>query len=267
MLEKLRKICRLAAFVVIGAGLGAGASAQESLTADTLREKGVVRIGVLVDYPPFGFMNEKNEPDGYDIDVAKAIAAKMGVEVEIVPTTGPNRIPYLQTGQVDMLIAALGITPERSEQVLFSQPYSAAQGVFYARRKFEISSFADLAGVIVGVPRASPQDVQITKEAPEGTTIRRFDEVAAVYQAIVAGQIDGAAVNQLIALELDKQVGDEFESKFVLTRRVQGAAMRKNSPDLVASVDGHIDEILESGELNEIHLKWLNSELPELTNQ
>src|SRR5690606_35854743 len=102
-----------------------------------------------------------------------------GVDLEIVPVTGPNRIPYLQTGQIDMVIASLAITKERAEQVTFSAPYAAIQSVLYARKDLDISGYDDLSGVKVGVARASPQDTVITRDAPTDTQIQRFDEVSA----------------------------------------------------------------------------------------
>ena len=264
-MESLWKLSRIAAAAVTAAVMTIGAaSAQNALSPDTLRDAGNVRVGVLVDFPPFGIMNEASEPDGLDADVAKAIAERMGLDIELVPVTGPNRIPYLLTGQIDLVIASLAITPERSEQVLFSAPYSAIQGVMYTRKDLEIESYDDLGGIRIGVPRASPQDTVITREAPPTTTIQRFDEISAVYQAVMAGQIDGAVVSTLIALELDRHLADTHEAKFVLYQQVQGVAMRLGSDALAEEINGHIEAMIEDGALNEINRKWLNADLPEL---
>lgn len=266
MLQRFHRLTRTAAAALTGLALLAGtASAQNILTLEDIQEAGKVRIGVLVDFPPFGLMNEDNEPDGLDIDVAKALAEKMGVDAELVPVTGPNRIPYLQTGQIDLVIASLAITEARSQQVLFSAPYSAIQSVMYARKDAEISSYADLGGLRVGVARASPQDTIVTEEAPGDTQIQRFDEISAVYQAALAGQVDGAVVSSIVAAELDKQISDTHEAKFVLYQQVQGVAMRLGSDELASSINGFIAAMIESGELNEINRKWLGSDLPELT--
>src|SRR5690554_4875884 len=102
MLGNIKKLTRMAGLAAAGFAMLAGSAvAQNVLTLEDIQQAGVVRVGVLVDFPPFGIMNENNEPDGLDIDVAKALADKMDVELELVPVTGPNRIPYLQTGQLD----------------------------------------------------------------------------------------------------------------------------------------------------------------------
>ncbi|MBO9646796.1 MAG: transporter substrate-binding domain-containing protein, partial [Pseudacidovorax sp.] len=124
------------------------ASAQS--VAD-IKKKGEITIGMLVDFPPYGTTDAKNQPDGYDADVAKLLAKDLGIAADIVPVTGPNRIPFLLTGKVDMLIASLAITPERAKQVLFSKPYSAASIVLYGNAKSPIKTAADLKGLRVGV--------------------------------------------------------------------------------------------------------------------
>src|SRR5690554_818691 len=98
--------------LALGASLaisGLSASAVAAADLEAIKSAGAVKIGMLVDFPPFGIMNEKNQPDGYDADVAKMLAKYLGVEVTLVPVTGPNRIPYLLSGQVDLLVASLGI--------------------------------------------------------------------------------------------------------------------------------------------------------------
>lgn len=267
MLGYIKKLTRMAGLATAGFAMLAGSAiAQNVLTLEDIQEAGVVRVGVLVDFPPFGIMNQNNEPDGLDVDVAKALAAKMGVELDLVPVTGPNRIPYLQTGQLDLVIASLAITAERSEQVLFSDPYSAIQSIMYARRDIDIAGYEDLGGHRIGVARASPQDVIITREAPSDTQIQRFDEVSATYQAVLAGQVDAGVVSSLVALELDKQMSETHEAKFMLYQQVQGVAMRLGSDELASAINGYIADMIESGELNEINRKWLNADLPELTS-
>lgn len=264
MLKFLTKMAGAAGIAAIGLGaLTGAAAAQDPLTLEEIQAAGVLKVGSLVDFPPFGFMDENNQPAGLDIDVAQAFADKMGVELEIVPVTGPNRIPYLQTGRIDLVAGALSITPARAEQVLFSEPYSALQTVLYARKDLDISSYDDLGDLRIGVARASPQDGVVTETAPDSTDIRRFDEISAVYQSVLAEQVDGAAIGTLIVLELNQQT-DNFETKFSMYQSIQGAAMRMGSEDLAAVINGYIAEMIENGELNEITQRWLDTDLPDL---
>ena len=140
----------------LAAGLGAAmlTTAAPFAAADTLsdiKKKGEINVGLLVDFPPYGTTNAQNQPDGYDADVARLLGKNLGVKVNLVPVTGPNRIPYLLTGKVDALVASLAITPERAKQVTFSKPYSAATIVLYGSKKANIKGAADLKNVRVGV--------------------------------------------------------------------------------------------------------------------
>ena len=93
----------------------------QAQSVDEIKKKGELTVGLLVDFPPYGTVNSANQPDGYDADVARLLAKDWGVKLNLVPVTGPNRIPFLLTNKVDLLIASLAITPERAKQVQFSQ--------------------------------------------------------------------------------------------------------------------------------------------------
>src|SRR5580700_6644551 len=100
----------LAVSLALAFGL-ASAGPAKAQTVDEIVSRGTINIGVLVDLPPYGILNDKQEPDGFDIDVAKALAKYMGVKLNLVPLTSPNRIPFLVTNKVDLIVATFGITP------------------------------------------------------------------------------------------------------------------------------------------------------------
>lgn len=266
MFEFIRRLACVAGSAFIGLSMLSGAtSAQEGLTLEEIQDRGTVKVGVLVDFPPFGITNENNQPDGYDADVAKALAEKMGVDIELVSVTGPNRIPFLQTGKVDMVIASLSITPARAEQVLFSDPYGALEGVMYARDELEISDYSDLGGLRIGVARSSPQDTLVTEHAPADTKIQRFDQISAVYQSVLSQQVDGAVIGTLIAAELDKKLSGKYQTKFTLYVTYQGVALRLGSNQLADTLNGYIGELNADGVLAGFYQKWVGSDLPDLT--
>ena len=107
------------------------AEPAKAQTVDEIISRGTINIGVLVDLPPYGILNAQQEPDGYDIDVAKLLGNYLGVKVNLVQLTSPNRIPFLVTNKVDLIVATFGITPERAKQVMFSIPYSAIENVVF----------------------------------------------------------------------------------------------------------------------------------------
>lgn len=231
---------------------------------EELKKKGEVNVGLLVDFPPYGTTNAQNQPDGYDADVARLLAKDWGVKVNLVPVTGPNRIPFLLTNKVDLLIASLAITPERAKQVQFSQPYSAATIVLYGPKKTAIKAPADLKPLKVGVARASTQDVALTAVAPQGTEIRRFDDDASAMQALMSGQVDAIGCSTTVAAQIDKRQPNTYEPKFNLRQQEMAVAMRPGQDALLKSVNEFVAKNTANGELNKLYRKWLQTDLPKM---
>ncbi len=242
--------------------LGTFAPATHAQTVDEIKKKGTLTVGLLVDFPPYGTVNAQNLPDGYDADVGTLLAKDLGVKVNLVPVTGPNRIPFLLTNKVDVLVASLAITPERAKQVQFSNPYSAATIVLYGDKKANIKTAADLKAVRIGVARASTQDTAVTAMAPEGTEIRRFDDDASAMQALMSGQVDAIGCSTTVAAQIAKRSGDAFENKLVLRQQFMAVAMRQGQPELLKAMNDFVAKNTANGELNKLYRKWLQADLP-----
>ena len=255
-------------FTTTAAALAASALLPLSASAQSLadlKKKGKITVGMLVDFPPYGILNNSNQPDGYDADVAKLLAKEWGVTADIVGVTGPNRIPFLLTNKVDMLIASLAITPERAKQVLFSKPYSTASIVLFGATKTAIKGPENLKGLRVGVARASTQDVAVTKAAPEGTQIRRFDDDASAMQALLSGQVDAIGCSLTVAAQIAKRApAGQFENKFQLLQQNMAVALRPGQDDVATAVNEFIAKYTANGELHKLYQKWLGADLPKL---
>ncbi len=253
---------RAALALTLAAAFALPAAAQ---TVADIKKKGEITIGMLVDFPPYGTTNAQNQPDGYDADVAKLLAKDLGVKANIVPVTGPNRIPFLLTNKVDVLVASLAITPERAKQVDFSTPYAAATIVLYGVAKVQLKEPADLKGKRVGVARASTQDVALTAVAPEGTEIRRFDDDASAMQALMSGQVDAIGCSTTVAAQIAKRApAGTYENKFNLRQQVMGVAMRPGQAELKKTLDDFVDRNKKNGELGKLYQKWLGTDFPSM---
>ncbi len=115
--------------LAVGLALSASAGFADALADITAAGK--IRVAVPQDFPPFGSVGADMKPQGYDISMAELIAGKLGVEVELVPVTSANRIPYLQTGKVDIVISSMGKNAERDAVIDFSDAYAPFyNGVF-----------------------------------------------------------------------------------------------------------------------------------------
>ncbi|HEY4066630.1 MAG TPA: transporter substrate-binding domain-containing protein [Burkholderiaceae bacterium] len=264
MIRSLQRRTALAA-LGLAAALTVFAPFASAQTVAEIKKKGEITIGMLVDFPPYGTTNAQNQPDGYDADVAKLLAKDWGVKLNLLPVTGPNRIPFLLTNKVDLLVASLAITPERAKQVQFSTPYAAATIVLYGKTGTPIKSAADLKGLRVGVARASTQDVAVTKAAPEGTEIRRFDDDASGMQALISGQVDAIGCSVTVAAQIAKRVpANTFENKFTLVQQAMGIVMRPGQDELTKAVNEFVAKNTANGELNKLYRKWLETDLPKL---
>ena len=256
-----RRVFAAIGIAAVAAATALPASAQ---TVEELKKKGEINVGLLVDFPPYGTTNAQNQPDGYDADVARLLAKDWGVKVNLVPVTGPNRIPYLLTNKVDLLIASLAITPERAKQVQFSKPYSAATIVLLAPKKDKIKGAADLKPYRIGVARASTQDIAVTQIAPQGTEIRRFDDDASAMQALISGQVDAIGCSTTVAAQINKRAPGQFEPKFTLKQQEMAIALRPGQPELLKAVNEFVTKETASGGLNKLYRKWLDTDLPKM---
>lgn len=237
-----------------------GASAQ---SIDDILSKKKLQVGMLVDLPPFGLLNTEGKPEGYDADVAKLMGKYLGVEVEIVPVTGPNRIPYLLTNKVDVLVATFGITPERAKQVQFSIPYSTIEIQLIGPKKLDIKSLDQTVGKKIAVARASTQDTALTAAVPKGATIMRFDDDATAAQAFISGQVDLLGANNLIGVQLAEANPDMgIERKIVLRSQYNGITVRRGSSDFLQWINTFLYFVKNNGELDAINQKWFKTPLP-----
>ena len=105
-------------------GLVGAAPTPGPTSCQDILEAGVVRIGVPLDVPPFGSQNANRQPEGFDVDMANMVAKALGVKLELQQITGANRIPFLLTDKVDIVISVMGLTPERAKQIMFTAPYA-----------------------------------------------------------------------------------------------------------------------------------------------
>jgi polar amino acid transport system substrate-binding protein len=258
------KLTRFLVALLLLLGLSARLPAAAQ-TIDEILSRGTINIGVLVDLPPYGILNDKQEPDGYDVDVAKLLAGYLGVKLNLVQLTSPNRIPFLLTNKVDLIVATFGITPERAKQVMFSIPYSAIENVVFAGKDKQITKIDDLKGLRVGVPRGTVQDVILSKTLGSAVKIARFDDDPSTYQALLTGQVDAIAETGLTGDDFYAQHPDSnIVRKFTLLQQPNGITMRKDQYNLHQWVNTFVYFTKNNGELNALYEKWFKKPLPNL---
>ncbi|ACI59121.1 polar amino acid transport system substrate-binding protein [Rhizobium leguminosarum] len=234
-----------------------------AITPDEIKARGKIIVGIQGDNPPWGFVTSGGKQDGLDADIATLFAKELGVSVEFVPLEVNNRIPALTAGRVDVLFATMAMLPDRAKAVQFSKPYVANAIVLIGPKSAEIKTNADMAKFTVGVAKGAAQDTQVTKNAPEGTTIRRYDGDAASVQALVSGQVDTLGGNIFYMDRVNKARPGEFENKLEFQKLYNGACTRLGEKEINAALNTFIDKIKTNGDLKAVYDKWMKVPVPE----
>ena len=251
---------------IVSAVLLAGAvTAAPAMAADLqdIISAGKVRIGVPIDVPPFGSVDAANEPVGLDVDMARSIAEALGVELELQQITGANRIPYLATDRLDIVIAAMGATPERALQIAFTSPYAALSIGVFGPDSIAVTSPAELTDQTIAVARGTTQDLELTKAAPNAN-ILRFDDDATAAAAFTSGQAQLLATADVVAKDMsDKDASLQLKPKFILQFSPCYIGIQQGNPELLRWLDTYIHVNHLNGTLSGLSEKWIGTPLPE----
>ena len=240
-----------AALALLSLGLPALAD-----TLDDIRQAKKIRIAIDLAIPPFGMVDDKLQPTGSDVDTARLLAKDLGVELEIVTTTGPTRIPLLQTGKADLVISTLSITADRAKVIDFSLPYADHLSVVAALKTLTIKDMADLNGKKVAVVRGTTQDSDLTQQA-KGAQLVRYEDDATMALAVASGQADIlATARSLLPAISKKNPAREVETKIVMQTFHLAVGLRKNEPRLMEWVNGWVKANLKNGKLNDIYKSY-----------
>jgi len=140
--------------LIVATALAATAGSALADRFQEILQRGVVRIGVPLDVPPFGSQNASRLAEGFGVDMANMVAESLGVKLELTQITGANRIPFLLTDKVDIVISVMGLTPERARQIMFTAPYANTSLAVYGPKSLDIKSAADFGKLKAPRPRA-----------------------------------------------------------------------------------------------------------------
>lgn len=245
-----------AAAAVVAFATGGAALAQDALAK--IESSKVIRIAIPTDFPPYGFVGTDMQPQGLDVDTAKLIAEKLGATLEMVPVTSANRVPYLQTGQVDLVISTLGKNPERAKVVDFTHAYSPFFQAVYGPKSLEIKSYADLGGKTIAVANGAMEEQELVKVGPDTMQFKRYEDQAATTAAFAAGQTDVIATsvsNATLMIKHNPKLDAEF--KLLIKESPNYIGVAKGQDALRAKVNDIILAAKADGTLNGLSEKWL----------
>ncbi|QIB35973.1 transporter substrate-binding domain-containing protein [Ancylobacter pratisalsi] len=229
----------------------------------TIEANKVIRIAVPQDFPPFGTVGTDMQPKGYDVDMAKLIADKLGVKLELVPVTSANRIPYLQTNKVDLVISSLGKNPDREKVIDFTMAYAPFFNGVFGPADVMVKDAKGLSGKTIGVTRGAIEDLELTKIAPADVTIKRYEDNNGTISAFLSGQVDLVATGNVVAAAIiERNPPKKPEIKFLIKNSPCYIGLNKDEPALLAKVNEIITAAKKDGALDAISEKWLGAKLP-----
>lgn len=242
--------------------LGFARAAWADMLED-IQKAGVIRIAVPQDLPPWGFVGPDMKLHGYDIDMAKLIATKMGVKLKMVPVTAENRIPFLQTGKVDLVISSLGKNPSRAKVIDFSEKYAPFFSGVFGPTSIHVTSAAQLGDMSVAVTRGNIEDMALTKLVPPTTKIMRYGDNQSTISAFISGQTQLICTDSSTAAEMISQNPPRKPLlKFILQSSPCYVGVSKGQQALLTKVDDIISQAKADGTLNKFCETWLKEPLP-----
>ena len=244
----MKKIIAVVIALVLTLSLAAAASADFVYrTLDEIKSSGTINIGVFSDKNPFGYVDENGEYQGYDVYFARRIAEDLGVELNFVSTEAANRVEYLETGKVDIILANFTVTPERAEKVDFALPYmNVALGVVSPDSRV-ITDLSELTAddQVIVISGTTAEDYLI-KNNPE-IRLQKYDTYA----------------NAKNALENGNAVAWANDNTEVIAYALQNEGYTVGIPSL-----GSQDTIAPAvSKGNETLLSWINDEIKALAGE
>jgi polar amino acid transport system substrate-binding protein len=241
------------------------ALAQSAL--DDIMKAKTIKIAIPTDFPPYGFVGTDLKPQGLDIDMAVMIGGKLGVQVDLIPATSANRIPYLQTKKADLVISTLGKNAEREKVIDFTVAYSPFFQAVFGVKNISVKNAADLAGKSIAVTRGAIEDQELTKIAPSTADIKRFEDNNTTVSAFVSGQTTLLATGASVAGNMmAKNPSLSAEYKFVLKDSPNFIGVAKGEDKLRLKINEIIAEAKKSGEIDQMAQRWLGRPAGELPN-
>lgn len=265
MMKKI--LCLLLAAVLLftcacSAG-GSGASGKDTSLAD-IQAKGKLIIGLDDNFPPAGYRDESGELVGFDIDFAKAVCEKLGVEAVFQPTEWAGVVLSLKNGDIDCIWNALSMTEERQKEIAFSRCYAVANNVIIVAKDSDITDKASLAGKVVGVQLSSSgQDaVEADPIYEELQELKKYSTYTEAFmdltigrvQAIVTDKVNAEYYLSLEGMSESVTIIETDEDSFAVDR--YGVGLRMEDVALKEAIDKAMDELKEDGTIQAINDKW-----------
>jgi len=232
------------------------ASAQSTL--ETVKKRGKLIAGVKTDFPPFGTVDAAGKNVGFDVDVAHRFTRALfndEQQVELVAVTSGNRIPFLQSNKIDIIIATVTITDERRQVVEFSEPYFMSGSLILVPKASAAKSLDDLGGKTVAVIQGAIQDKDVEQLQPKANRVK-FGKVSEAVLALKGGRADAYVHDDIVILSLAKENPDLKAVGKTFVPRPYGIAVRKGDTEFINWVNAELRKMHTDGTYDRLWKKY-----------
>lgn len=222
---------------------------------ELIKEKGKIVLGTAADYPPYEFHKETNGRDtivGFDIDIAKAIASQLGVELEIKDMKFDGLLAALVVDDIDFIIAGMVPKEERKLSVDFSIPYYQAEQKMLVKAAVadKIKSVEDLKGMKIGAQKSTVQE-DIANTKIEASEVKALSKITDLVLELKNDKIDGLVLVAPVAAAYAKQSQDLFVPDITFGKEDGVAvAVNKGNTDLVDAINATLDKLIKDGSID-----------------
>ncbi|EPR10421.1 amino acid ABC transporter substrate-binding protein [Ruminiclostridium papyrosolvens] len=249
----------------------AGESTASSSTAaveqswDKVKEKGELVLGLDENFPPMGFRDEDNNIVGYDIDLAKEVASRLGVKLTIQPINWESKDQELNTGNIDCIWNGFSINEERKQNILFSDPYMKNNQVVVVMADSKYNTLADLKGKSVSLQAQSSAADALDKNTDFKSSLKDVVELkdnTLCLMDLKTGNTDGVVMDEVVARYQIKMNSEKYrildES---LAAEEYGVGFRKGDVQLMTKVNDTLKAMAKDGKITEISNKWFGKDI------
>ncbi len=268
----MKKIALILATALLAASLVGcakkGGSADNSLAQ--LKARGVFVLGLDDSFPPMGFRDENNEIVGFDIDLAKEVAKRLGVQFKAQPINWDSKEQELNTGKIDCIWNGLTITEERKKALSFTKPYLANKQVVVVRKGSGLNSLSDMYGKTIALQSGSSAEdaVNDTPDFQKGVkNIVFLDQNLMALNDLAIGGVDGVVMDSVVAEYAIAESGMPLVTlDESLASEEYGIAFRKNDVKLTDEVQKILEEMAADGTVARISTAWFGSDITVIGN-
>lgn len=222
-------------------------------------------VGLDDNFPPMGFRDEKNELVGFDIDLAREAAKRLGAEVEFKPIDWNAKEAELNGKRVDVLWNGLTITEERKANIAFTAPYLENRQIIIVTADSKIKDKAGLAHKVIGVQEGSSAVEAIEKDAATAKSfkqLKKFGDNVTALMDLSAGRLDALVVDEVVGRYYTaKKPGEYVVLEDNFGTEEYGVGVRKDDNELLAKLQKAIDEMKQDGSAARISTQWFGKDI------